>query len=168
VWVPLALGLDIFGDAGRFRDHKAIGSKAFDMEPDRVANIAFDRRNRVTGSNAALQVRYIGRIIAVGFLDDDRVAHQGWSFRPDCVKILFSVTNITIIFNSKGQSQDYGKSKLKSSKQPMLGLNMSSTEPVTPFRCFAIISSARPYANSTWLTQFMCSYDPGDGSSCIR
>lgn len=45
------------------------------MKADRVANFAFDNRNRVAGSDAARQVRHIGRIVSVGFFDDDRAAH---------------------------------------------------------------------------------------------
>jgi hypothetical protein len=50
--VTPALCLDVFGNAGRFRDSQSIGSQAVDMEPDRVANIAFDRRNRLAGRDA--------------------------------------------------------------------------------------------------------------------
>ena len=71
------LRLDIFSDAGRLRNYDAIGPKAVDMEADRLANFVLDCRNRVAGGNAARQVRHLGRIIAVRFFDDDRVAHQG-------------------------------------------------------------------------------------------
>ena len=70
------LRLDVFGDAGWLRNYDAIRLKSVDMEADRVANFTFDRRDRVAGSNAARQVRHLGRIIAVGFFDNDRVAHQ--------------------------------------------------------------------------------------------
>src|SRR5207247_194673 len=69
----------------------AVGLEAEDMKADRLANLVLDRSNRVAGCDATGQVRHIGRIIAVGFFDDDGVAHRCWSFRPDCFKILFSV-----------------------------------------------------------------------------
>src|SRR5712692_3879157 len=87
----IALRLDVLGNTCWFRNHHSISPKAVDMEADRLANFVLYRRNCVAGCDATGQIRYIRRIIAVGFLDDDRVAHQCWSFRPDCFKILFSV-----------------------------------------------------------------------------
>jgi hypothetical protein len=49
------------------------------MEPDRLANFVLYRRNRVAGCNATGQVRHLGRVMAVGFFDDDGVAHYTYS-----------------------------------------------------------------------------------------
>src|SRR5206468_1637437 len=80
---PIALRLYVLGNTCWFRDHNSIGPKAVDMEPDRLANFVLDRRHRVAGRDATGQIRHIGQKIAVGFSDNDRVAHQLHSFRPD-------------------------------------------------------------------------------------
>src|SRR5207244_7643309 len=66
-----ALRLDVFGDGGRLRNHDSIGLQAVDMEPDRLANFVLDRRNRVADATQPGKSRHIGRIIAVGSVDDD-------------------------------------------------------------------------------------------------
>src|SRR6266516_6562568 len=72
---PIALRLYVLGNTCWFRDHNSISPKAVDMEADRLANFVLDRRNCVAGCDATGQIRYIGRIVAAGFLDDHRVAH---------------------------------------------------------------------------------------------
>jgi hypothetical protein len=49
----LCLGLDIFGNASRLRNHDTIRLKSVDMEPDRLANLVLERRNGIAGSDAA-------------------------------------------------------------------------------------------------------------------
>jgi hypothetical protein len=54
----------------------AVLRQPLDMKPDRLANLDLDGMHRRCRSDAAGQIRHIGRVVAIGLLDDDGEAHQ--------------------------------------------------------------------------------------------
>src|SRR5262249_25159579 len=61
------------------------------MKADRVADFLLDGGDRRSGCDTARQVRHVCGIIAICLLDHVCVAHQLFSLRPACFKMLLSV-----------------------------------------------------------------------------
>jgi hypothetical protein len=66
---------EVFDDAEGLGDSRAIFPKPFDMKLDGRTNFVFDFFHCLSSRYAARQVWYAGGIVALGFFDDDGVAH---------------------------------------------------------------------------------------------
>ena len=53
--------------------------------------VYLDGLHAIAGRDVAGEIRYVGRIVAFSFLNDDGLPHQRCSFRPACLRILAQV-----------------------------------------------------------------------------
>ena len=82
---------DVFDLAGGCGNRQPVFPQAFNMEGDGLSYFSLHIRGGGARGHAAWEVRHVGGIVALGFLDDHGVPHGGPHFMPACFRMLFKV-----------------------------------------------------------------------------
>lgn len=73
--MPLRVNFDIIHLTRRRRNRQTVLAKAFDVKDNGFANFCFNLSDCGACGNATGKVRHIGRVVALGLLNNDGVAH---------------------------------------------------------------------------------------------